>query len=237
MTLHRRTNGMDGSMFHRGFRLRKLVVKPTLRCTADCKGCTSRRSLHRSVHREPILTLQQWLQVILDARTLGCRQLSISGGEPTLYPQLIDLVSYASHSGMRVSMNTNGSRVTREFAERLIAAGLWRVKVSLYSHLPQVQSQIRRSNKLWDNACSTIRMYAELKETHPDFQVSTQTILLRENFDSFDELLRFHHSLGSERVRVSYLEGDFERKKLLSAADVRRFRTNLIPRLRKFCHS
>lgn len=225
------------SKIDRHFRLNKLVVKPTLRCTANCGGCARRTSLHRSAIQGRSMTFQQWRQVVSEAQSLGCSIVAISGGEPTLYSQLIDLVSYASRKGMCVRMNSNGSPVTIEFAEQLIKAGLSGINVSLYSHLPEVQSKIRRSKRLWENACNTVRMYADLKKQYPDFNLSTQTIMLKENFETFDELLRFHYSLGSDQMRVSYLENDFEGKNLMTVGDIHRFRGAVLPKLREFCLS
>ncbi len=74
------------------YRLRKMAIKPTLKCTADCKGCVSRREYHKSAVHSNTLSLDQWKEVIKESASLGVKAISISGGEPTLYPHLFELI-------------------------------------------------------------------------------------------------------------------------------------------------
>jgi MoaA/NifB/PqqE/SkfB family radical SAM enzyme len=173
--------------------------------------------------------------VLREACSLGLRTLVISGGEPTLYEHLIDLVHDASSLGLSVTMNSNGNLIKREYAENLIAAGLNSVRISLYSEAPHVHNKFRQSRKAWEHACETIQMYRELKGTYPNFGLFTQTIILRENFRTLDDLILFHYSLGSESIALSYLEGDFQKRYLLKASEIKLLCTEVMPRILELC--
>ena len=155
------------------------------------------------------MTIDEWKRILLDARGLGLERLVISGGEPTLYNHLHELVEEASQMGIHVSMNSNGNTVDKGYAEDLIRAGLTAVKISIYSQVSDIQNDFRRNRKSWANACQTMKMYSRLRERYPQFKLNTQTIILRENFLSLDELIRFHYGMGSQSVTLSYLEGDY----------------------------
>jgi radical SAM protein with 4Fe4S-binding SPASM domain len=215
--------------------LKLLIVKPCLRCTANCLGCVSRRSLHKSAIKEPELSFDQWKDILGQAAHLGLKNLEISGGEPTLYKRLIDLIKEGKKYDLSIKMNTNGSLINEKFAEELIQAGLDKVCISLYSHDPQVHNEFRRSPRLWEKATNAIRIFAELTKKYPHFSLLSQTIIFRGNYRSFDELIKLHHRLGSQGVTISYLEGDFEKKYLLNADEIAEFIEEVKPKLIRFC--
>jgi len=219
------------------YNLDRLVIKPTLFCTANCKGCRSRTELHRSKRIEESLSVDHWRTVLRDARSLGLKEVTISGGEPTLYPHLMELIDVGKKTGLFVRLNTNGSRITEAFAEDLLAAGLDAVSISIYSHTPEIHDAFRRQKGLWNKAVQAVRIFAELKrKRYPDFFIRTMSIMLRENFRSLDDLILLHQQLGSLQMDFAYLEGDFSGRNLLSEAEITEFRNDVVPRLEEFCH-
>jgi len=215
--------------------LEHLVIKPTLACTANCPTCAGRRELHRAARKENRLTLDDWRRVLREARSLGTWELTISGGEPSLYPELPELVAIGHELGVLVRLNSNGSLTDRGLAERLVRAGLQIVDISLYHPDPEIHDGMRRSRGLWAMATGAVRMLAGLRRTYPGFDVITQTILCRENLDHLDRLLELHHRLGSGGMLVSYLEGDFEKRHLFAVEDIVRFRDQVLPRMLEAC--
>jgi MoaA/NifB/PqqE/SkfB family radical SAM enzyme len=225
-------------MAERGLaRLKDLTIKPSLACTANCPGCASRRELHRAARSQRHLSLRGWLEVLGAGRSLGAETLTISGGEPTLYEELPALVRGARDLGYQVYLNTNGGRVEAGLAGRLVAAGLGAVRVSIYSHQEPVHDAARRSNGLFAKACAAVRAFVNLRRECGAPLVWTQSVILRENIRSLDELMRFHRELGSESWLVSYLEGDFEHRLLVSEDDIRAFRKETLPRILGYCRT
>jgi MoaA/NifB/PqqE/SkfB family radical SAM enzyme len=218
-------------------RMTLMVVKPTLRCTANCAGCASRRELHRSALQERQLSFDQWRTILRDGVSLGMKSLEISGGEPTLYEHLLDLIREAKARGLRVKMNSNGSTINEQFAQKLLDAGLDAVCLSIYSHRPGVHDEFRRSKNLWNKVTQAARIFAQLRIQQPWFRLYTQTILLRENFRTLDKLIDFHYRLGSQTMTVSYLEGDFDGEYRLSEEEVLEFRREVVPRAVAFCET
>ncbi len=218
-------------------RINRLVIKPTPRCTANCLGCVSRRELHRSFSEDGQLSLEQWKIILRDAVSLGLKDFHISGGEPTLYPDLVGLIKEAKQLGLRVRINSNGSMITEEFAEELLNAGLDEICISLYSHQPEVHDSFRRSLNMWQKATRAVQIFSEKRSRYPGFFLGTMSIILRENFRSLDKLMAFHHELGSQQVGLSYLEGDFLGKYLLKKEEILEFRQTVIPKMVEYCRS
>ena len=209
--------------------MQHLVIKPTLACTARCPTCAARRDLHRHARKDGQLTFDDWVRVLAEARDLGVWEFTISGGEPTLYERLVELVRIGRVYGWVVRVNTNGSLIDEPLARRLLDAGLNYIDVSLYGSNPAVHDPMRGRRGSWQEATAAIAMLTELAPRYPGFRVMTQTILCRENYLDFPELLRLHHRLGSTGLLVSYLEGDFEGEHLLDEREIKRFREEVLP--------
>ena len=219
------------------YRLEKLVIKPTLACTANCPTCQLRKQLHRDLADARKLSFEQWLTIFSDARKLGVRRLDISGGEPTLYKRLTDLIRAGKQYGWHVNVNSNGSLIDEDYARRLLAAGLDSISVSIYSADPQVHDQMRRHEGLWRKATRAVRLLDQLRADYPHFTIVTQTLLCRENYRHLGELIELHYRLGSDQVAFTYLEGDFEGKYLLKEDEIGEFRRDVVPRVRAFCET
>jgi MoaA/NifB/PqqE/SkfB family radical SAM enzyme len=68
----------------------------------------------------------------------------LTGGEPSLHPDLPRIAAYARDKGLHVRMITNGWRLAEEdFARDMAEAGLQHVHVSVYSLYPEVEEKLR----------------------------------------------------------------------------------------------
>jgi len=217
------------------FRLRKLVIKPTLACIANCLTCAYRRELHKELKKSRMLSFEDWKKILAEANNLGVETLDISGGEPTLYKQLPDFIRIGRNYGWKVNVNSNGGLITERYAEELLEAGLNSIHISLYSPTSEVHDNMRRSKGLWLKATSGIKIFAALEKKYPEFKIRTQTLLCRENYKSFADLLELHYKLGSHGIALAYLEGDFEKKYLLNESEIQYFKENVIPKAVEFC--
>ena len=64
----------------------------------------------------------------------------LTGGEPSLHPELPEMVRYAKSRGLHVRMITNGSKVADlEVARSFVAAGLRHYHVSIHSCRAEVE--------------------------------------------------------------------------------------------------
>src|SRR5262249_950235 len=88
--------------------LRVLHVHPTRRCNLRCLHCYSWSG--PAEHGALGLALLQ--RAAREAAELGYTMLSLSGGEPLLYPGLFELCATARAAGMRTSVVSNGLLLT-----------------------------------------------------------------------------------------------------------------------------
>lgn len=73
----------------------------------------------------------------------GAAGVIFTGGEPTLFERLPELVAYARKKGLPPRMITNGQRAARPgYLHELAAAGLEHMHVSVHSVKPEVQARL-----------------------------------------------------------------------------------------------
>jgi MoaA/NifB/PqqE/SkfB family radical SAM enzyme len=109
-------------------RLKQFVLKPTVFCYHRCPYCDLRQDYYRDMVLDrkralPLATepglrrpnpghmpLDLALRTIDEAAALGMEELQLSGGDPLLYPHLIEVIGAAKkHPGVFVLMNSVGT--------------------------------------------------------------------------------------------------------------------------------
>ncbi len=74
--------------------------------------------------RESELSRDELRDVIIQARELGARKIIVLGGEPMLYPHLMEMLAFIRERGMEVELFTNGTRMTLSAAKELCGLGV-----------------------------------------------------------------------------------------------------------------
>lgn len=116
-----------------------LRISVTQKCDKHCPYC------HREGEREPttLMTVEEILRIIRIAISLGITRVKLTGGEPLLRKEIVEIVKgITALEGLTdLSMTTNGTHL-KGLAKGLKAAGLERVNVSLPTLDPKVYSEV-----------------------------------------------------------------------------------------------
>ncbi len=125
-----------------------LRISVTDRCNLRCVYCMPAEDVHW-IPREDLLTLDEILRVVEAGAKVGLSKVRLTGGEPLVHPDILDLVNGISRlEGIEdVSLTTNGMLLER-LAPRLAEAGLKRVNVSLDTLQPEKFKKITRFGNL-----------------------------------------------------------------------------------------
>jgi len=120
-----------------GRSINSLRISLTQRCNFNCFFC--HREGESNPHGE--MTADEIEGVAAVASELGIRRFKLTGGEPLLREDIVEVVGRIAMYADEVSMTTNGSLLA-EKAARLREAGLKRVNVSLHSARPEAFRRI-----------------------------------------------------------------------------------------------
>jgi cyclic pyranopterin phosphate synthase len=113
-------------------RITYLRLSVTDRCDLRCAYCMPERQVF--LPRAEVLTLEELYKLALGFIDRGITKLRLTGGEPLVRRDMIDLVGalgrMLGHGLDELTMTTNGTRLA-EFADAIRAAGVRRINVSL----------------------------------------------------------------------------------------------------------
>lgn len=110
---------------------RDLRVSLTDRCSLRCTYCMP-FNFDKWLPSETLLTATEIVKVIEIAVSLGVTEVRLTGGEPLLRPDIVEIVSRINslENAPELSMTTNGVALAK-VAEQLANAGLKRINISL----------------------------------------------------------------------------------------------------------
>src|SRR5690349_4539561 len=131
---------------HDGFgrRIDYLRISLTDRCNFRCVYCMPALGM-QFLPRPELLSSDELQLVVRAAAAAGFRKIRLTGGEPTLRPDLVDLVRAikATPGIEHIAMTTNALRL-KKLAQPLKDAGLDRVNISIDTLDPQKFRQLTR---------------------------------------------------------------------------------------------
>lgn len=182
----------------------------TYRCNNNCRHCWLRISPD-SEEKDNELSFAEIKEIASEARSMGCRKWSISGGEPMLRPDFSDIFDYLTNKFNSYSINTNGSLITHKIAKFLKKKGV--KMIALYGATAEVHDYITRHP---GSFAQTMQGVSYLKEAGAGFTV--QLIPMRDNYHQFTKMVKLAESLSPHyRIGAAWLYlsacGDPEKNK------------------------
>lgn len=167
--------------------LAQMVV--TRRCNLRCGYCNEYDD-----HSPPV-PLERLLAQIEHLARFKTAAVTLTGGEPLLHPQLEEVIRAGRRHGMIVTMITNGFRLSRERIERLDAAGLQGMQISIDNLEPDEISM---------KSLKSVERKLKLLAEHARFKVNVNSVLGISDEHTRDVIAvaetarryRFFHSVG-----------------------------------------
>jgi pyrroloquinoline quinone biosynthesis protein E len=173
-----------------------LIAELSYQCPLHCPYCSNPLDIGSEKYRRELPT-EHWLRAFREARELGVLQLALTGGEPMLRRDLVELCAGARDAGLYSSLITAGTLLTRPRAQALKAAGLDHVQISIQSPNPEENDRIA-GNRSFDKKIAAARLAREL-----DFPLTLNCVLHRQNLDRIEDVLELALDLGAQRLELA----------------------------------
>lgn len=125
-----------------------LRISVTDKCNLRCRYCMPAIGVPVRYHSD-VLRIEQFLQIVEVAASMGVRKVRLTGGEPLVRKGIVELVQgIAAIPGIeKLAMTTNGVLLP-ELASPLKEAGLTHLNISLDTLDPEAYRRITRGGEL-----------------------------------------------------------------------------------------
>ena len=191
-----------------------MVAELTYRCPLRCGYCSNPLQLDPG---RTELSKAQWMNVLVQARALGVLQVHFSGGEPVLRPDLPELVAVARGLGMYTNLITSGVGLSPVRLDRLVAAGLDHVQLSV-QHADAPAADAIAGLRAHDQK---ITVAAQVRAT--GLPLTVNVVLHAANVDRLLDIADFAAGLGADRLELAHTQyygwGLLNRDALMPTAD------------------
>ena len=166
-------------------------ISLTNRCNLKCKHCLmSSNTTNIDFNYNKIIELIDYMS----ERNIKC--LDLTGGEPTMYPYIHEIVTYAKKKNVNISMVTNGSYLTVQECKKFILEGIYSIRVSLDGPNDSVHEYLRGKGSYQKAINGIINLLS------CGYKPKIQMVIHKKNYDFLDEMVDMLENLGIERLTI-----------------------------------
>lgn len=153
--LMRVMNGFFRTLVLRQDTLRSVELALTYACQAQCHKCYSAKLLKNG--RKP-LSLEEIRKIWEQCLALGAIHVNLTGGEPTLRPDLMEIIKACTPDRAMVSVVSNCMKIDEGTVAAMAQAGLNTLQASLDSSVPEVHDRLRGVPGTFDKVIQAARL-------------------------------------------------------------------------------
>ena len=162
-----------------------VLLEPTRRCNLECRHCyriedTSRKEI----------SIQRIISLLAELRQAGCLFLTISGGEPLLHPDFLEICRQAHSLNLATSIFTNGTLITEPLVRQLTQLNIVDIHLSIYGATPEIHDNITQHKGSYNKTID-----AALMLRRNNLSVRFKYIIMKDNFREYKDMLRLSSQL------------------------------------------
>ena len=218
---------------------RVIVWRITQNCNMNCLFCSYSNEVIRKRDVADYADILRFLKVLGMYKDVSKQETLISwlGGEPFLWEHIIPLSKEINENyGINISTTTNGLLLSSKETREGIIKHFSEIVFSL-DGFRQCNDRIRKLNGHYEKVTKNIlELSKEKKEAGSNLIIKANTILMRENIESFEEFCNELVALGVNEITFNQLGGfdrpEFYEDNRLLYNQVKQFSSDL-PRLKE----
>jgi MoaA/NifB/PqqE/SkfB family radical SAM enzyme len=177
----------------------KLVMNVTYACNNHCTFCATGTRTQLDGHPP------NQRELLSHYRARGVTMVDFDGGEPTLNPELLELIAHARRIGYeRVHVTTNGRRCAYDtYAEALVTSGLTTLLFSVHGPDAKTHAQNVGVAEAFDQTLAGIDRC--LAHAPPGVELGMNVTLTKSNHEQLDAIAELAFSVGLPWLNVQFL--------------------------------
>jgi MoaA/NifB/PqqE/SkfB family radical SAM enzyme len=163
-----------------------IFINITDRCNLRCRQCNL-WNLSRNDERKD-LSCQEWINIIKSLKGwLGSYTLQITGGEPFLRKDLVDIIRFCYENGIQTIVGTNATLLTPEDVIALSNFNTLNLNISLDGSTARTHDYLRGVDGSYQKVIYVLRQFKNITK---QCRVNVATILMDYNRDEILEIAK-----------------------------------------------
>ncbi|MRG58131.1 pyrroloquinoline quinone biosynthesis protein PqqE [Phyllobacterium sp. SYP-B3895] len=175
-----------------------MLAELTHRCPLQCAYCSNPVELLKA-NRE--MDTQGWVALFEQAADLGVLQVHLSGGEPTLRTDLVDLIACLARRGVYTNLITAGVGIVEGRIESFAEAGLDHVQLSFQGAFAATTEKIGNARGAHEKKLETARRIRAA-----GLPLTINAPIHRHNMEEVPDFIDLALSLGAERLEIANVQ-------------------------------
>ncbi len=175
-----------------------MLAELTHRCPLQCAYCSNPLELLKA-NRE--MSTAEWLALFEQAADLGVLQVHLSGGEPTLRPDLELIIAGLSRRGVYSNLITAGVGIAEGRFQKMADAGLDHVQLSFQGAHAATTEKIGNHRGAHEKKVETA-----LAARRAGLPLTINAPMHRHNMDEVGDFIDLALSLGAERLEIANVQ-------------------------------
>ncbi len=170
-------------------------------CNLACRHCWIGPGFDPAGDKHPTLPIELFETAIQEAKPLGLNSVKLTGGEPLLHPEFIDLLEITLREKLSITIETNGLLCTPEIASSIAKFPNRFVSVSIDGANAKTHEWIRGVPGSFEKAKQAVKNLV-------DVSIPPQIImtLMRSNAREVEEMVRLAESLGAASLKFNIMQ-------------------------------
>lgn len=168
----------------------------TARCNNNCRHCYINLPVRDRQVKSKELSLNQMKNIIDQSADLGALWCLITGGEPLLREDFIDIYLYLKKKGFLVSVFTNASLITKEHIDIFKKYPPWNIEVTVYGVTKETYERVTRVAGSYEAFMKGLALL--LKN---GIKVRFKAMALRSNVHELPDIAKFYRERTKDYFR------------------------------------
>jgi len=167
----------------RNSRLLSLEIEPSLHCNFRCPYCY----IPENSSLEDELTVEEICDVVLQAQELGAKKIIILGGEPMIYPHIMEIIKFIRTHHLNVEMFTNGSNITADIAKQLFDYGV-NVVLKMNTLDEHIQDMLSGEKGAFNSIQKAFHNLKQARQPSGETFLAVSTVICSQNIDELVDM-------------------------------------------------
>lgn len=167
----------------RGGRLLSMEIEFNSVCNFRCVYCYA----SENGRRQNEMTTEEFRDVITQAKELGARKIIVLGGEPMLYPHILDMIRFIRGLDMDIELFTNGTGMSPEMAKIMYDLHV-RVVLKMNTFDEKLQDTLSGRKGAYTQIHDAFKHLKEAGYPSADRFMGVSTIICQQNIDELPKM-------------------------------------------------